>query len=181
MIIAFSGRRGNGKTAAAKYLEKNYAFKTASFATPLKEMAEQMFPGISKANKEEKFLGFEWTPRQFYIALGGFMRYWDEDYWVNKLLLNLPRGKYVVIDDLRFKNEAKILRSMGTYITRLNRCDKDRPYPYDAEIDNDISETNLNDFTFDETFHEFENNTLKVLHTRLDKLMKDLGVKKIDG
>lgn len=169
-IIAFAGKRGRGKTLAADYLVEVYGFKKLSFAQKLKDEAERLFPGILEAPKEKPFKNYDWTPRDFMIRLGQFMRYWDGEYWVKALDLEHKRGK-IVIDDLRFKNEAVYLKSFGAKLVRLERYPKLNIYgPTDLD---DISETDLDSYKeWDFTVPEVVNTTPKSLYEQLDKAIQ---------
>lgn len=55
------------------------------------------------------------TPRSIWIAVGMFGRSIDEDYWVNKLFTHhkLVGTKVLIIKDVRFANEARIIREQS--------------------------------------------------------------------
>lgn len=171
-VIAFGGKRGRGKTLAADYLVENYGFKKLSFASKLKEVAEELFPGITKAPKEKPYKNYDWTPRDFMIRLGQFMRYWDPEYWVKSLDLEHKRGK-IVIDDLRFKNEAAYLKQFDAKLVRLERYGKLNIYgPQDLD---DVSETDLDDYKdWDYQVPEVVNTTPDSLFAVIDGFMKRL-------
>lgn len=171
-IIGLSGKRGAGKTALQTYLVSRYKFKPVSFAAPLRELAEQMFPGVTKAPKEKPFGKYEWSPRDFMIHLGEFARFHEPDYWLQKGLLaaNNPKETYV-FDDVRFTNEADALRGLGAKIVRINRFEKDNPYGKNLDIE---SETQLDNYKFDFIIHDCVNTTLRSLYNQGDRMVKDL-------
>jgi hypothetical protein len=178
MIIAFSGKRGVGKTVAAQYLSTNYGFKVVSFAGRLKELANLLFPFTPKdlygANKEKPFEPYSWTPREFLINFGNFMRYYDPNYWI--MIATKGISGNIAIDDLRYKNEARYLKDDGAKLIRISRFAKDNPYK--GEI-NDPSETDLDDYKdFDYKINEVENISIYGLHTRLNHIMEELDVRR---
>lgn len=178
MILAISGKRGVGKSLAANYLSLNYGFKVVSFSKRLKEVARVLFDFQDKdlygANKEQPFGEYNFTPRDFLIQFGAFMRYYDELYWV-KSALKGQKGNYVV-DDLRFENEAKHLTDLGAVLIRMERYKKYNPYK--GEI-TDPSETQLDAYTgFRFKINELQNLSITSLHNNLDWLMEELGVEK---
>lgn len=178
MIIAFSGRRGTGKSVAAQYLVMNYGFKVISFAAKLKEIANILFPFEPKdlygINKEKPFLEYDWSPRDFMIKFGNFLRFWDENYWVNIALKGIKGN--IVIDDLRFKNEAKILKEKEAKLIRLERYAKYNPYKGDID---DPSEKDLDSYKdWDFTINSVENIDIKALHLKLDLIMSELEIEK---
>ena len=79
MLIAFSGKRGVGKTTAARYLVSSHGFINVSFADRLKDISKKLFPFTNDElhgnGKEQKFEKYDWTPRDFMIKFGQFMRY----------------------------------------------------------------------------------------------------------
>jgi hypothetical protein len=179
MIIAFSGKRGVGKTAGANYLI-NYGFTKVSFGEALKKKAMEFFPFTYQelyGNKKElQFSIYDWSPRDFMIALGNFARYFDKDYWIRAALPSGKTKKNIVIDDCRYLNEARLIKEQGGKIIRIERYKKDNPYK--TEI-HDPSEEELDDFKdFDFRVNEVENLTLTSLYHRLDHIMDDLGIKK---
>ena len=172
MIVAFSGKRGVGKTLAASYLERVHGFTKVSFAGELKRMAGEMFQfdadDWKPENKERAYRHYDWTPREFLIKLGGFMRYWDAEYWMKRVDLTHAN---VVIDDLRFKNEAEWLTDKGAQLVRINRYPKDVPYKHALM---DQSEVDLDDWKFEHIIHEFQNTGKPVLFDALDTMLEVL-------
>jgi len=114
-LVAFTGKMGSGKSTAAKTLEE-YGFKRFSFATKLKDLSVDLF-GMKEKN------------RKLLQDFGAVLRGIEEDVWANYLLKQISlyafqcaansRPFHVVIDDLRYLNEAKILRKSGFILIRL--------------------------------------------------------------
>lgn len=175
-IIGFSGKRGTGKTTASLYLAKEHGFKIISFGNSLREMAQQFFPfrpvDFSSANKEKPYKTYDWSPRDFMIALGKFARYHDEDYWVKKACVEDSTGP-VAIDDVRFPNEVAYLKSLDGKIVRLERFENLNIYGKDLD---DPSETSLDDYKgFDYTIEKPWNIDLPGLHSRLDLMLNEFN------
>ena len=177
MIIAFSGKKGAGKTVAANYLVALYGFKKISFADKLKfesmrDMGftrEQVYGKLKEVpfNKEGN------TPREYMIKYGQFKRYWDNEYWTRVVLKEItkhPRTSWA-IDDLRYKNEAKILETRETKLVRIERYKKNNPYK-NGIFTNDESETQLDNYKFHHKIESFNNENLGDLHKRLDIIMR---------
>jgi hypothetical protein len=178
MIVGISGHRGNGKTALANILVKNYGFIKLSFAEELKELAKTIFPLTeidmsAITRKEKKFKTYDWTPREFLCNLGDFVRYHDRDYWLNKCLSKCSNDKVdYVIDDVRFENEAVAIKAKGGKVIRVNRYPKQNPYGKPLDIP---SETSLDDYQgFDFTVHEVWNTSLEALARQADIAMETL-------
>jgi len=110
---------GSGKSTAAKFLE-DYGFKRFSFATKLKELATELF-------------GMQGKNRKLLQDLGDALRGIEKDVFAKYLLLKIEQNeptminkKYcVVIDDMRYLNEAKLLREHGFVLIRLICLDEE--------------------------------------------------------
>ncbi len=173
LIIGFSGWRGNGKTQASLYLARKYGFHTVSFAASLKEKAKLFFPftptDFSEKSKEKPYKDYDWSPRDFVIAVGKMARYFDPDYWVNNSALFTQEGD-ISVDDVRFPNEVAAIKAMGGKVVRINRQEKLNIYGKHLD---DVSETSLDGYKdFDYTVEDCRNVTLEDLHNQLDAMME---------
>lgn len=182
LIIGFSGWRGNGKTQASLYLARKYGFHTVSFAASLKEKAKSFFPftpsDFSEKGKEKPYLHYDWTPRDFVIAVGKMARYFDADYWVNNSGLKESKGD-VSVDDVRFPNEVDAIHQLGGKVVRIERQEKLNIYGKHLD---DISETALDGYKgFDYTVDSCWNITLSDLHKQLDAMMEQFLQEDLDS
>jgi len=115
-VIGLHGKAGSGKDTVADYLVANHGFEKISFAMTLKAMlAAGGFPEpANRDDKESLVVGFDFSWRKAAQYLGTeFGRALDKDIWVKcteKLLQ--PDGKYV-FSDVRFDNEADMIRKYG--------------------------------------------------------------------
>ncbi len=166
-ILGISGKRGAGKTALALHLAKRYGFVRVSFAEDIRRICRMMFP-LTEADltdpkrKEAPWADYDWSPRDFMLHLGEFMRFHDKDYWLRVALAKCTDGKKVyVFDDLRFLNEADALRNVGAKLIRVNRYEHQNPYGKNLDIE---SETQLDSYKFDYVVEDCRNTTLKQLH-----------------
>lgn len=135
MIIALSGAAGSGKTTIAQVLVRDYGFVRVRFAGPMKSMlmaiglTEAQVDGPEKETPCDLLCGK--TPRFALQRLGTeFGREMiGEDLWVNVAMKQIEafvvRGQNVVIDDLRFDNEARALSRRLAYIFRVERGEVD--------------------------------------------------------
>lgn len=176
MLIAFSGKRGTGKSSAANYLVKTHGYKKISFADRLKEYSEILAPGIvSKMtlhNKEKAFFKNGETRRDFMIKLGQFMRYYDDSYWIKAAGIDTAGWPDVVVDDCRFANEAEYIKSLGGKIIRINRYPKLNVYGPE-ELD-DPSETDLDHYrAFDFVIHDCVNVSLNDLYKQVNNALNE--------
>jgi len=136
MRIALSGKAGCGKTTIANQLEERYGFKRFSFAAKLKEICEEMFPEIMALPKAEHRWLLQTVGTEMFRSI-------DDKVWV-KYLIRQMEGEKVVVDDTRFKNEAKSLREAGFKVVLVDRdaelregwgYNVDDPHQSEKEID----------------------------------------------
>jgi len=130
MKIAISGKICSGKSTLTDKLNEIYPnLVKRSFAEKIKEIAFELF-------------GMKEKDRKLLQGIGTNMRLIDEDVWV-KYLINTSND-YVIIDDLRFENEARLLKENNWILIRLNisqelqkeRIMKTYPHTYDKHLDN---------------------------------------------
>ena len=142
IIIAFAGRKQSGKTTAANLLLP-HGFVRCSFAEPIKAMLAQLMT-IASLTPDEivRYMGED--KETLIPALGASTRYllqtlgteWGRqgihaDIWVNITRSRLERldAEYVVFDDLRFDNEADLIRSLGGLVVHVVRDPQATFYP----------------------------------------------------
>jgi hypothetical protein len=141
MIVGICGLIGSGKDTIADQLVQNYSFKKLSFADKLKDSVASMFDwdrelldGKTKESRdwreqEDKFwskeTGQSITPRFVLQKFGtecmreGFY----DGIWVSltkKKILDNPAVKWV-IPDVRFENEAKMIKEIGGEVWWVKR------------------------------------------------------------
>ena len=106
--VAFVGKMGAGKSHTAKWLRDTFDFKIFSFATGLKQAAQEYYE-MDPENKD----------RQLLQTLGDAMRSVDINVFARRCVNEVAQHEDnhrervgVVIDDLRFENELQALREM---------------------------------------------------------------------
>lgn len=124
-IIGLSGKAGAGKSTVAKYLEKQHNFQRIRFADTIKNMLR--VAGLSDAHIEgdlkekpcELLCGK--TPRQAMQSLGSeWGRHMiGEDFWVRLWAARAAQYPLVVVEDVRFDNEAATIRNLGGIIIQI--------------------------------------------------------------
>ena len=106
--IAITGKMCSGKTTIAKYImEKNNNFIKLSFADKVKELASDLF------DMKEK-------DRYLLQSIGTKMREIKEDVWASYTVKKANNFNFVVIDDLRYKNEFNKIKESNFIIIKLN-------------------------------------------------------------
>lgn len=127
-LIGLCGLAGSGKSTVARTLVKNHGFIRRPMAYPLKAMigalgiGPELLDGDAKVKEVpmEMFngrtlreamqtLGTEWGRAQF-----------GDNFWVNMWMRNRPPTD-TVCDDVRFPNEADMIRSLGGKVVRVLR------------------------------------------------------------
>jgi hypothetical protein len=126
-VVAFTGLARSGKTTAAQFL-RNRNYDKMSFADPIKQMVRCITPVADKDFAPPACGGK--TLRELYQTLGTD---WgrnmvNPDIWVQlgrekieSLLLDMTDHVIagVVIDDLRFDNEALLVKSLGGLVIQI--------------------------------------------------------------
>lgn len=139
--IALSGKMQSGKTTVAEYLDRTYGAALVSIAAQLKI-------NLLAADVNEDDLLYHKPPlvRELMQIYGQVMRDQDEDYWIKKALADAESWgdtfDLVVIDDLRFRNEAEKLRDDGWTLVRIERIGAQDV----GTCGGDISEIDLDDW-----------------------------------
>ena len=120
--IAISGKMCSGKSFCSKMIAEKYPqFKTFSFADKLKKTAHELFFQDFKIKEGgEHTLVQMYKNRRLYVDFGQRMREIDPNVWINHVLKDTNGIQFALIDDLRFKNEMKVLRMNGWKTVRLN-------------------------------------------------------------
>ena len=129
MIIGICGLIGSGKGTVADILVEQHNYEKLSFADKLKDGVSSVFGWDRQMLEEDKFwteeTGETVTPRLILQLFGtdcmrnGFY----DGIWVSlvkQYLLKDTKQNYV-IPDVRFENEAKMIRSLGGRICQVRR------------------------------------------------------------
>jgi hypothetical protein len=133
MLIGITGKAGSGKDTVADYLVRNHSYKKLAWADPLKAGLAAM--GFAeppdRAIKEIKYSDFDFSWRQAAQRLGTeWGRALDPDIWI-KLMARRLYGMqqenilvcgdpvHPVISDVRFENEAAMIRQQGGFVLHL--------------------------------------------------------------
>lgn len=130
-LIGLTGLAGSGKTTAAMTLTRMLDYDRKSFADPIRKMLAAL--GVSEhMTHEHKNTPIPWlgnrTPREIMQTLGtDFGRdMLDQNVWVNIAEQSIKRHSQeyssgIVFDDLRFGNEAELIRRYGGIVIKLER------------------------------------------------------------
>lgn len=135
MIIGLIGFKQVGKSTAAEYLKNNHNFIRHNMKDGLVAEIKQNFPrlldelaDIYGLNDSPAYIPrlFDEKPPAMRALLQEYgtevRRNDDRNYWVKQWLKNKPDG-HVVVDDVRFHNEADVVKGNGGILIRLVRPD----------------------------------------------------------
>jgi hypothetical protein len=89
------------------------------------------------------------TPRQLMQLVGtDYVRRVQDDFWIRRLLVEIERHDYVLVADVRFRNEAAAIRTVSGKIIKIIRLDSGAEavaeHSSEAEIDNIGAEVVVN-------------------------------------
>jgi hypothetical protein len=118
-LVGITGKAGSGKDTIADYLVAEHGFTKLSFAGPLKAMlaAAGMPEPANRDDKEKLIDGFDFTWREAAQTLGtDWGRALDPNIWVKVVgqrILRSALGVRFVLSDVRFDNEAEMIRRLG--------------------------------------------------------------------
>jgi dephospho-CoA kinase len=184
-IIAFTGKKQTGKSTAAGYLSYRYKYERINFKDALTaEIKERFMPlliqilniermrvasPVRRPNTIEELFVFK-PPlvRTLMQCYGTDVRRKDDpDYWVKRWYEKIDEcdKDIIVVDDVRFPNEAQAVRSLGGRIYRIERDITS----LGQKIDMHASETEMDKIKVDEVI---DNNAYTDdLYRKLDKLI----------
>ena len=107
MKIAVFGKMASGKTYISKSLALHYNLEIYSFGKKVKELANDLFMMDGK-------------DRRLLQMITDKMKEMNPDVWLNYVIKQIKDKDNIIIDDLRFPNEAIKLKKMGFTIIGLN-------------------------------------------------------------
>lgn len=158
-VVGISGKMGSGKSALAGALVSRGATRV-SFADPVRRIAAEL--GWDGAKDERG--------RRLLQSLGVMAREYDPDVWVRMWEARADEiirgGGRVVADDVRFPNEAEVIRSRGGIVVRVEpRSDRAR----DSDADAHISETAMDGYAPDVVWHnDFDAASIAAIVERIE-------------
>ena len=107
MKIAICGPICSGKTYLSDYLSKQYNLEKYSFGDKVKDIAIDIFT-------------MHYKDRPLLQSISDKMKEIDPDIWAKYVVRKIKHLDNIIIDDLRFVNEAKYLQELGFTIIKLN-------------------------------------------------------------
>lgn len=149
MLIGITGKSGVGKDTAADYLVEKFGYKKAPFAEGLRQeifywIRQNQFHNLPKDTPDDVLgalfkvcqtsswdiaLNEKPTPPHIRRLLQwwgtDFRRKQDENYWIKKWINRnvdlILDDKPLIATDIRFRNEAGIIKSLGGIVIKIER------------------------------------------------------------
>ncbi|RQO51516.1 deoxynucleotide monophosphate kinase [Pseudomonas sp. KBW05] len=188
LLIGLTGRARSGKSTAAEHLVGTYLLEHYAFADPLRDGLMAIFnldPSDFEGDRKEQPLAWLGrSPRQLMQSMG---TEWARntvhpDIWVKLAEQNLDYmtkalGAVLgfVVSDVRFENEADLIRRRGGTIIHIGRNDAQAVNPHISEAGVAVRQDDLilrNNGTVDEFLRSLDEVFLMIRerHPRAEKL-----------
>jgi hypothetical protein len=188
-LISITGLKRSGKDTIAEYIINNYGYVRYSFADPIKRGLIEMF-GFSHEQmwgdeKDKETIDPRWnvSPRKMLQIIGTELfqydihKYMNEDefnvgrniwvlkfkYWYLKERETNPNLK-IIIPDLRFIHEEKILKELNATIVKVIRTNTNNSDAHASEVEQDSIKPDIiinNDSSLDDLYKKIENEIVK--------------------
>jgi len=144
-LIALTGSMNSGKTTSSNYLTHTYGFTEYAFANPIKDIGlvlgfekHQMYGTQKQKSEMNQYLNI--SGREFLqkfgteicrdllpqilpsMQLGESKSIWILlfEIYMEKIIKEYPNG-CIVVSDVRFLNEAAVIKKYGGYIIKIER------------------------------------------------------------
>ena len=151
MIIGLSGYAQSGKDEVASILVESYGFTRVAFADKIRELLYEMNPNFHDTLLQQAVDREGWdevkkdqSVRRMMQNLGvGVRKLFGENFWIKEALYALPTEGKFVFTDVRFTNEAEMIKLNEGQIWRVKR-------PNVEAVNGHVSEHDLDDYKFDQ-------------------------------
>ena len=178
VIIGLAGYAQSGKDTVAQILINKYGFERLAFADKIRDILYDLNPMVGGEPLQLKVDVEGWDKakqhpevRRMLQKLGVAARqHLDESIWVVPVLSNMNTGNYV-ITDVRFDNEASMIRTCGGEVWRVSR-------PGVGPVNNHVSETQLDNISADRTL--LNGGTVEELELLVQLRLESARANKVD-
>jgi len=159
MIIGLTGYAQSGKDTIANILVKDHGFVRVAFADKIREFLYEMNPMVDNVAGEPIFLkervdrdGWEVAKQNPHIRRAlqnagvSARKNFGENFWVHQALGSMALAHpNIVVTDVRFVNEADILKTNGGQIWRVKRNGV-------GAVNGHVSESEMDGYPVDQIF-----------------------------
>jgi len=176
-LIGLHGKARSGKDTVGDYLADNYYFHRTSFAqypkTLLRSLYDLEWAQLWGDQKEVVDPRYGFSPRyimQFFMT--DCCRHIDPMIWIRKceeVINNIRPQQSVVVTDVRFQDEANMIRRLDGYLIKIVRDSAQAS----QGIPEHISEHDLDSWKDWDLILD-NNSTLEVLYQQVDNFMRSL-------
>lgn len=155
LLIAFGSKARHGKDSAATAIKDFYDAKRSlayvhGYGVRISEVRIFKFAEALYKEAREDY-GMTEKDAPLLQRIGSERRAQHENYWVNKVAEQLASFKGIaLITDLRYRNEAAFVKSIGGFTVNVSRLNKDgSSFVAPDRPANHPSETDLDDYNWD--------------------------------
>jgi hypothetical protein len=158
MIIGLTGYAQSGKDTVAKILVENYGYTRVAFADKIRDFLYEMNPMVDNVAGEPIFLkervdrdGWEVAKKNPHIrrtlqnAGVSARKVFGEEFWIDRSLVSILRNENTVITDVRFINEADVVKHQAGQVWRIKRLGVDA-------VNAHVSESQMDGYPVDQIF-----------------------------
>jgi hypothetical protein len=173
MIIGLSGYARSGKDEVAKILVEDYGYKRVAFADKIRDLLLETNPQVKDGFRVEGVVGaYGWDQakvlfpeiRNLLQRLGvGARHAFGDEFWISQVFHSMDKTSDYVIPDVRFENEAMMLKLMGGQLWRIKR-------PGIEPVNGHISEREMDGYKVDKILKN--EGTLEELRTLVRSRME---------
>lgn len=152
MIIGLIGYAQSGKDTVAKILTEKYGFERRAFADKIREILYELNPMVGGEPLQIKVDTEGWDKAKQHFEVRRLLQKMgvsarknlSEAVWISAALKGMDPSKQYVISDVRFQNEAAIIKACGGEIWRIER-------PGVGPVNGHISEKEMENYLADRT------------------------------
>ena len=187
-LIGFCGKKRSGKDTGAEILIKEHNFIKYAFADALKQACQAIFlltdQQVDGSKKEDLDPRWNVSPRKMFQIFGTEifrnnldkffpeMKEYKDEFWIyrfklwhDKIRKEKPNTN-IVITDIRFPNEMKIVKELGGKIIKVHRPN------YKNGNDNHASEKHVDNMKGD--FEVYNNENISKYQQKILKIYKKM-------
>ena len=159
-----------GKDAASNFFVRQSFYHT-SFAKPIYKIANEVYgintDNLSDFDKDGRiYEPWGMTLRQILQGIGDMFRAKDPEFFLKCLevdIANNARGRRVVVSDVRYENEAQLIRKTGTILHISRELENYSVESHSSEVGVKATDNDL--FIFNTgSLHELGNKVLKIIN-----------------